>query len=93
MCVGLPAQVIEMDVEARTGIVDVDGVRRQVDLTLVVQDGLAVGDWVLLHVGFAMSIVDEAEAARTLEFIKLFESEDELEGFESFGGVDAAESP
>lgn len=83
MCVGLPARVIEIDVATRSGLVDVDGVRRRVDLTLVIEDGLSVGDWVLLHVGFAMSIVDEAEAARTLDFIKLFESEldGEFEGF------------
>jgi len=81
MCVGLPAQVIEINQKERSGLVDVDGVRRQVDLTLVIRDGLSVGDWVLLHVGFAMSIVDEEEAARTLKFIKLFES-DEFEGFE-----------
>jgi hydrogenase expression/formation protein HypC len=86
MCVGLPARVIEIDLDARTGLVDVDGVRRQVDLTLVVDDGLSVGSWVLLHVGFAMSIVDESEAARTLEFIKLFEGEGEFEGFKAADG-------
>ncbi len=83
MCVGLPAQVIEISPKDRSGLVEVDGVRRQVDLTLVIRDGLSVGDWVLLHVGFAMSIVDEDEAARTLQFIKLFEAED-FEGFEGF---------
>ena len=89
MCVALPARVIEMNVDTRTGLVDVDGVRRQVDLTLVIDDGLSVGDWVLLHVGFAMSIVDEAEAARTLEFIKLFESESDGE-FERFKVADTS---
>jgi hydrogenase expression/formation protein HypC len=81
MCVGLPAKVIEIDGETRSGIVDVEGVRRRVDLTLVIEDGLSTGDWVLLHVGFAMSIVDEEEAARTLEFMKLFEG-DELGEYE-----------
>ena len=89
MCVGLPAQVIEIDYETRTGLADVDGVRRQVDLKLVIDDNLSIGDWVLLHVGFAMSIVDEEEAARTLQFIKLFESDDDIE----FEGFKVAETP
>lgn len=87
MCVGLPAQVVEIHPDTGTGLVDVDGVRREVDLKLVVNDGLSVGDWVLLHVGFAMSIVDEVEAARTLEFIRLFESDDDSE-FEGFKVAD-----
>ncbi len=89
MCVGLPARVIEIDVAARAGLVDVDGVRRLVDLTLVINDGLSVDDWVLLHVGFAMSIIDEDEAARTLEFVKLFESGDDSD----FEGFKVAEAP
>ncbi len=80
MCVGIPARVAEVHPEDRSGVVDVDGVRRTVDLTLVLEDGVEVGSWVLLHVGFAMSIVDEDEAARTLEFLKLFEDA-ELEEF------------
>ncbi len=88
MCVGLPARVIDIDVDTRSGLVDVDGVRRRVDLSLVIDDGLVVGDWVLLHVGFAMSIVDEEEAARTLEFIKFFEGEEDG-GFEGFEVVDS----
>jgi len=51
---------------------DVDGVRREVNVGLVLGEagGLKVNDWVLIHVGFAMSKIDEEEAARTLEFIK-----------------------
>ena len=82
MCVGIPGQVVEMlDLEQHLALVDVAGVRRHVDVSLVLPDGLKVGDWVLLHVGFAMSILDEAEARRTLDLIELMSEvfEDELQ--------------
>ena len=82
MCVGIPGLVVEMvDNEQHLALVDVAGVRRHVDVSLVLPDGLQVGDWVLLHVGFAMSILDEAEAHRTLELIELMSElfDDELQ--------------
>jgi len=70
MCLAIPGQVIEIVDEAnRIAKVDVSGVRRNVSVGLM-PDGLAVGDWVLIHVGFALSKVDEAEAARTLAFLR-----------------------
>jgi hydrogenase expression/formation protein HypC len=50
--------------------VDVSGVRRNVNVGLVLPDGLDVGDWVLIHVGFALSKIDEAEAYRTMDYLK-----------------------
>ena len=81
MCVGVPAQVVEpVDMRTRQAIVEVSGVRRSVDVSLIVDDaggGLAVGEWVLLHVGFAMAVIDEEEARRTLELLTLLGGDNE----------------
>ncbi|MGQ0744492.1 MAG: HypC/HybG/HupF family hydrogenase formation chaperone [Acidimicrobiales bacterium] len=86
MCLGIPGQLVEIvSLEEHRAIVEVDGVRREVNIGLVMGDpgGIAVGDWVLIHVGFAMTKIDEEEAASSLEFIKLLGSvyEEELEQF------------
>ncbi|MDP8936505.1 MAG: HypC/HybG/HupF family hydrogenase formation chaperone, partial [Actinomycetota bacterium] len=73
MCLGIPGQLVEIvDLAEHRAVVDVDGVRREINIGLVMGDpgGIHVGDWVLIHVGFAMSKIDEEEAARTLSFIK-----------------------
>jgi hydrogenase expression/formation protein HypC len=75
MCVGVPAQVIgPVDMTTHQAMVESNGVRRSINVSLVVEadgTGLEIGDWVLLHVGFAMSILDEEEAHRTLELLAL----------------------
>lgn len=69
MCLGIPGRVVEwVDREHAIAKVEVSGVRRAVNLGLL--DDVDVDDWVLIHVGFAMSKIDEAEAASTLEFLK-----------------------
>lgn len=73
MCVGIPARVITINKDKIfSAIVDVEGVRREANVALLddPNDPLREGDWVLLHVGFAMSKLDEAEARSTLEFIR-----------------------
>ena len=82
MCLGIPGQIVEfVDETNHIAKVDVNGVRRNVNVGLVLPDGLKTGDWVLVHVGFAMSIIDAAEAAQTMEFLRTLggEFEDELE--------------
>ncbi len=70
MCLGIPGQIVEYDDPGdHLAKVDVSGVRRTVNVGLVQPDGLEVGDWVLIHVGFAISKIDEAEAQRTLDFL------------------------
>ncbi len=65
MCLGIPAQVVELvDAELQLAKVDVSGVRRVVNMALLGGEA-GVGDWVLLHVGFAISSIDEDEALRT----------------------------
>ena len=69
MCLGIPGRVVDwVDQENQIAKVVVSGVRRNVNLALV--DDAGVGDWVLIHVGFAMSRIDEEEAAATLEFLE-----------------------
>lgn len=84
MCVGIPAQVVALQPSVpHTATVDVEGVRREVNTIMVDGEGLHVGDWVLLHVGFAMSKIDPEEAAETLAFMRELGSvyEDEVEAF------------
>jgi hydrogenase expression/formation protein HypC len=74
MCLGIPGRVVEVHDAARSlAMVDVNGVRRSISLACIVSDTRTprdcVGLWVLIHVGFAMSIIDEAEAARTLALL------------------------
>ena len=73
MCLAIPGQVIEfVDEPNRLARVDVAGVVRTVNVGLLDRDGDAAvpGDWVLIHVGFALSKVDEDEAAATLRMLQ-----------------------
>ncbi|MBK8901662.1 MAG: HypC/HybG/HupF family hydrogenase formation chaperone [Anaerolineaceae bacterium] len=71
MCLGIPGQIIEMVDETNDiARVEVSGVRRNVSVALVRPDGIGLGDWVLVHVGFAMSKIDEVEAQETLEMLR-----------------------
>ena len=70
MCLGIPGQVVEIDSSnPHVARVDVAGVRRTINVGLLEDDGLAVGDWVLIHVGFAISQVDEEEARATRDLL------------------------
>ena len=82
MCLAIPGQILEfVDVERFLARVDVSGVRRVVNVALVSggEDGAKEGDWVLIHVGFAISIVDEAEALATRRLLEQVGSEYEAE--------------
>jgi hydrogenase expression/formation protein HypC len=82
MCLAIPGQVIEIvDSENRLALVDVAGVRRNVNVSLLDEDGSSAqpGDWVLIHVGFALSKVDEKEAHATLGLLEKMGAEYEQE--------------
>ncbi|MYG97993.1 MAG: HypC/HybG/HupF family hydrogenase formation chaperone [Acidimicrobiaceae bacterium] len=86
MCVGIPARVVELEPSGpHTATVDVDGAQREVNTIMVDDEGLDVGEWVLLHVGFAMSKIDADEAADTLAFMRELGSvyDEEIEAFTS----------
>jgi hydrogenase expression/formation protein HypC len=74
MCLGIPGQIVEVtDPVRKLALVDVGGVRRQVNIGCIVNDAhpaaSCLGDWVLVHVGFAMSRIDAFEAERTLALL------------------------
>ncbi|MEU7000045.1 HypC/HybG/HupF family hydrogenase formation chaperone [Nonomuraea sp. NPDC046570] len=71
MCLGIPGEVVEI-LPDRPDLakVDVSGVRRAINIGLLEGEGLAPGDWVLIHVGFAMSKIDEVEAKAALDFLE-----------------------
>lgn len=71
MCLGIPGQVVDIvDAEQSLAKVDVNGVRRTISVRLLADDNLQVGDWVLVHVGFAMAKIDEHEATLTLDQVQ-----------------------
>lgn len=74
MCLGIPGQIVEVtDAANDLALVNVGGVRRVINIAFVIDDdrpaSACVGEWVLVHVGFAMSRLDEQEAASTLALL------------------------
>lgn len=99
MCLGIPGRIVELrdDTGFPMGVVDFGGVRREVCLAYVHAD-VALGDYVIVHVGFAISKVDEAEAQRTFEVLREMSLLDELDwigevAVASLDGQSAARAP
>ncbi len=83
MCLGIPGQIVEIsDRERKLAIVEISGVRREVNVACIIDDrpiDEVIGVWTLIHAGFAMSRIDEEEAARTLEILyQLGEAQEEI---------------
>jgi hydrogenase expression/formation protein HypC len=97
MCLGIPGCIIHIDnADDLVATVDVSGVRRQINISCIVDEAhpveSCVGDWVLVHVGFAMSRINEAEAAETLRLLReLGELQAELETMQTLTDAVAAE--
>jgi hydrogenase expression/formation protein HypC len=71
MCLGIPGEVVELlPGSGDLAKVDVGGVRRVINIGLLAAEPVQPGDWVLIHVGFALSKIDEDEAAAALEFLE-----------------------
>ncbi len=91
MCLGIPGKIVEItNPTQKLALVDVAGVTREINVTCVVNDehplASCIGDWVLVHVGFAMSRIDEQEAAATLKVLnELGEVQAELAAMRSSG--------
>lgn len=85
MCLAIPGKIVEIvDQENRIAKVEVGGVKRNVNIGMLDEDEARVGDYVLIHVGFAMSKVDEQEAEETLRVLKeIGEFDLELEQFKT----------
>lgn len=74
MCLGIPGQIVAVsDLNKKLAIVNVAGVKREINIACVVNEehpvASCVGNWVLVHVGFAMSRIDEEEAMKTLQLL------------------------
>lgn len=91
MCLGIPGKIVRIDDAVRKlATVDVGGIKRQVNIACIVSDDhpvqSCIGDWVLVHVGFAMSRIDEAQAAETLKILtELGEAQAEMEAMRLSG--------
>ncbi len=87
MCLAIPGKIVELlDEDRSLAVVDVLGVRRKVDLGLLLDDPPSTGDWVLIHVGFAMSKIDEEDALQQLRMLtELGESEAAMEEVQGYG--------
>ena len=87
MCLAVPGRVVELreDAEVLLGMVDFDGVRREVCFAAL--PDVALGDYVMVHVGFAIALVDEASALETLAMFR------ELDLLDEELGQDATEAP
>lgn len=91
MCLGIPGKIVQVtDPENKLALVEVAGVRRQVNIACIVDEShpaeSCVGDWVLVHVGFAMIRIDENEAAKTLALLEeLGNMQEELDAMRHSG--------
>jgi hydrogenase expression/formation protein HypC len=71
MCLGIPGEIVEVyDDRPDLAKVDVSGVRRAINIGLLEGEDVRPGDWILIHVGFALSKIDEEEAAAALNFLE-----------------------
>jgi hydrogenase expression/formation protein HypC len=93
MCLAIPGKIVDfVPGQPHLGTVEVAGVRRKVDLGLLQEDLPEIGDWVLIHVGFAMTKISEHDAIEQMEMLKLLgETEQALEEVRGYGLEDSNE--
>jgi hydrogenase expression/formation protein HypC len=90
MCLAIPGKIIEMPDQEHSALVEVVGVRRSVDIRLVEDDGAKLGDWVLIHVGFALSKISEEDALDQMRMLTLLgESDAAMEEVRGYDPSDA----
>ena len=91
MCLAIPARIVEVyPADQSRALVEVVGVRRHVDTGLLVEESLSIGDWVLIHVGFAMSKISEEQALDQLRTLTMLgESEAALDEVTGYGTTEA----
>ncbi|MBA3341480.1 MAG: HypC/HybG/HupF family hydrogenase formation chaperone [Gemmatimonadaceae bacterium] len=86
MCLAIPGRIVEfLPAASHLAVVEVGKVRRKVNIDLLREDGLAIDDWVLIHVGFAMSKIGVAEAEEQMRLLAMLgedkQAMEELEGY------------
>jgi hydrogenase expression/formation protein HypC len=93
MCLGIPGKIVAItDRERKLAMADVSGVQREINISCIADENgdldECVGSWTLIHVGFAMSRINEAEAAATLEVLsELGEMQEELAAMRTGNGA------
>jgi hydrogenase expression/formation protein HypC len=87
MCLAIPAKIVELFPEEQNrALVEVVGVRRHIDTGLLADDPPKTGDWVLIHVGFAMSKISEAQALDQIQTLTMLgEQEAAIQEVEGYG--------
>ena len=87
MCLAIPGKIIEVPADGETqATVEVVGVRRRVDLGLLTENMPVLGDWVLIHVGFAMSKISEQDALDQMNTLRMLgETEQAMEEVRGYG--------
>jgi hydrogenase expression/formation protein HypC len=93
MCLAIPGKIVDLSSEhAHVGTVEVTGVRRKVDLGLLQDDMPVVGEWVLIHVGFAMTKISEQDAIEQMDLLRMLgeteQAMDEVRGYGLEGSDD-----
>lgn len=85
MCLAIPGQIVTVGLEPHLAVAEVSGVRRKVNVDLLRDEALAIGDWVLIHVGFAMTKISERAAVEQLRLLAMLGEDEqailELEGY------------
>jgi hydrogenase expression/formation protein HypC len=85
MCLAIPGQIVALGPEPHLATIEISKVRRKVNIDLLKDDVPAVGDWVLIHVGFAMTKISDAEAVEQLRLLAMLGEDEqamrELEGY------------
>ncbi len=91
MCLAIPARIVALEDGGHFATVEVSNVRRKVNVDLVREDGAAEGDWVLIHVGFAMSLISDAEAREQIRLLTMLgeagAAREEVEGYDFEGST------
>jgi hydrogenase expression/formation protein HypC len=87
MCLAIPGKIVQISLqEPNVAVVDVAGVRRRIDLGLIEQEKPVIGDWVLIHVGFAMSKINEQDAIDQMNTLALLgETDTVLQEIRGYG--------
>jgi hydrogenase expression/formation protein HypC len=95
MCLAIPGKIVDLAADnPNLGTVEVVGVRRKVDLGLLKDDPPKPGDWVLIHVGFAMSKISEADAQEQMRTLTMLgEAEQAMQEVRGYGLEDGHEKP
>lgn len=90
MCLAIPGKIVEVSPDMpHLALVEVTGVRRRVDLGLLQDDLPGPGDWVLIHVGFAMSRISEEQAEAQMQTLRMLgEDEAAMEEIRGYGARD-----